>query len=78
MMKDSKYFRHRACVETWKEKNREYYLLQKKMLSSRPEYLAKRRDDYARSKLQTENLSPNKNGSETDQTIFRSSDCTRD
>ena len=78
-MKDSKYFKHRACVESWKERNRDYYLFQKRMLSSRPEYLAKRRDDYARSKLDKKDLSSNKiDGSEADQNILRSNNCTGD
>ena len=31
---------------TWKEANREYYLLQKRVLSSRPAYKAHRREMY--------------------------------
>ena len=33
-------------MTTWKEANREYYLLQKRVLSSRPAYKAHRREMY--------------------------------
>ena len=33
-------------MERWKQRNMEYYLAQKKFLSSRPEYLARRRELY--------------------------------
>ena len=36
----------RACVERWKLRNMEYYLAQKRLLSGRPEYLARRRELY--------------------------------
>ena len=36
----------RLAVEKWKEKNREYYLAQKRRLAHRPEYLAHRRQMY--------------------------------
>ena len=39
--------KRRQAVERWKCNNREYYLAQKRHLSSRPEYLAHRRDMYA-------------------------------
>ena len=38
--------RRRACVERWKLRNMEYYLAQKRALSGRPEYLARRREIY--------------------------------
>ena len=37
----------RAAVERWKSNNREYYLQQKRDLSSRPEYRARMRARYA-------------------------------
>ena len=37
----------RACAERWKQKNRAYYLEQKRRLAARPEYLAKRRQQHA-------------------------------
>jgi hypothetical protein len=43
---DEKWKSHRAAVERWKEKNREYYLEQKRRLAGRPEYLARRREFY--------------------------------
>ena len=46
MMRDVKWQKHRDSVEKWKNKNREYYLMQKRQLASRPEYLAKRREMY--------------------------------
>ena len=46
MMRDIKWQKHRDSVENWKNKNREYYLMQKRRLASRPEYLAKRREMY--------------------------------
>ena len=46
MMRDEKWQRHRSAVEKWKENNREYYLIQKRRLAGRPEYLAKRREMY--------------------------------
>ena len=38
--------KRRACVERWKLRNMEYYLAQKRLLSGRPEYLARRRELY--------------------------------
>ena len=38
--------RRRATVERWKAKNRDRYLEQKRQLSSRPEYKARRRELY--------------------------------
>ena len=38
--------KRRAAVERWKEKNRSYYLQQKRTLASRPESLARRREIY--------------------------------
>ena len=48
MLRDvkDKWLKHRDAVEKWKENNREYYLMQKRMLASRPEYLAIRRERY--------------------------------
>ena len=46
MVRDIKWQKHRDSVEKWKSKNREYYLMQKRQLASRPEYLAKRREMY--------------------------------
>ena len=37
-----------ASKAKWREQNREYYLLQKKYLASRPEYLARRRERRAK------------------------------
>ena len=45
--------KRRAAVESWKKRNYEYYLLQKRLLSHRPEYLAHRRDMY-RHKVENE------------------------
>ncbi len=42
-----KILKRRAAMERWKEKNREYYLQQKRDLSARPEYRAKMRARYA-------------------------------
>ena len=39
-----------ASKAKWRENNREYYLLQKRQLASRPEYLARRRELWAQSK----------------------------
>ncbi len=44
---DDTILKRRQAVERWKTNNREYYLAQKRHLSSRPEYLAHRRDMYA-------------------------------
>ena len=38
--------KRRAAVESWKTRNRDYYLAQKRKLASRPEYLAHRRTVY--------------------------------
>ena len=38
--------KRRLAVEKWKEKNKEYYLAQKRRLAHRPEYLAHRRQMY--------------------------------
>ena len=38
--------KRRLAVEKWKERNREYYLDQKRRLAHRPEYLARRRQMY--------------------------------
>ncbi len=48
MKKDAeeRWISHRAAVERWKSKNREYYLWQKRVLAGRPEYLQKRREQY--------------------------------
>ena len=45
-MRDTQWQKHRDAVEKWKENNREYYLMQKRRLAARPEYLAKRREMY--------------------------------
>ena len=42
--------KRRATVESWKIRNREYYLKQKRELASRPIYLAHRRDIYQQRK----------------------------
>ena len=42
--------RLRARQERWKRDNRETYLEQKRQLSRRPEYMARRRQTYARKK----------------------------
>ena len=73
MVRDVKWQKHRDAVERWKEKNREYYLAQKRRLASRPEYLAKRRENY-RVRKNAENyfLSTNKiNDSTGHESIFR-------
>lgn len=41
-----KMLKRRAAVERWKVRHREYYLRQKRELSSRPEYRAKVRARY--------------------------------
>ena len=38
--------KRRAAVEKWKAANRQVYLLQKRQLSARPEYKARRREMY--------------------------------
>ena len=38
--------KRRAAVELWKAKNRDRYLEQKRQLSARPEYKARRRELY--------------------------------
>ena len=45
-IRDLRWLKHRACVESWKARNREHYLLQKRMLAGRPEYLQRRREMY--------------------------------
>ena len=45
-IRDLRWQKHRACVEDWKARNRERYLLQKRMLAGRPEYLERRREMY--------------------------------
>ena len=52
---EDKLLKHRDAVEKWKENNREYYLMQKRMLAARPEYLAIRRERY-RVRKNDENL----------------------
>ena len=46
LVKDTNWAKHRRSVELWKVRNRQYYLCQKRRLSSRPEYLAHRREMY--------------------------------
>ena len=46
--------KHRICQEAWKDKNREYYLFQKRQLACRPEYLEHRRAMYKRSRSTSE------------------------
>ena len=48
MLRDikDKWLKHRDAVEKWKENNREYYLMQRRILAARPEYLAIRRERY--------------------------------
>ena len=46
--------KHRICQEAWKERNREYYLFQKRQLACRPEYLEHRRSMYKRSRSTSE------------------------
>ena len=57
MLRDikDKWLKHRDSAERWKENNREYYLMQKRMLASRPEYLAIRRERY-RARKNDDNL----------------------
>ena len=52
MLRDQKWSKHRAAVERWKSRNREYYLAQKRFLAARPEYLALRRERYRAKKEQ--------------------------
>lgn len=47
MTSQERWRRKRACQEAWKHNHREAYLAQKRELSRRPEYLAKRRMMYA-------------------------------
>ena len=62
-MELSKLQKRRAAVESWKERNREYYLAQKKYLQSRPEYLAHRREVYrAKRELFLKDHEPPKRG----------------
>ena len=42
-----KLLKSRAAVRRWKQKNREYYLQQKRDASARPEYRARMRQRYA-------------------------------
>ena len=57
MLRDvkDKWLKHRDAVETWKKNNREYYLMQKRILAARPEYLAIRRERY-RARKNDDNL----------------------
>ena len=78
MMRDIKWQKHRLAVERWKENNREYYLEQKRRLASRPEYLARRREQYrVRKNTQKYFLSTNKlTDDETrHEIIFGQHDC---
>ena len=56
--------KRRAAVERWKAQHREYYLAQKRALSSRPEYRARRREIYKeqRAALIADGLAPRKRG----------------
>ena len=60
-VRDEKWVKRRTAVERWKENNRGYYLEQKRQLAGRPEYLAWRREKYARSKAERLNLGGDKN-----------------
>ena len=52
--------RMRVRQERWKRDNREAYLEQKRQLSRRPEYVAYRRQTYARKRAEAlERLGPN-------------------
>ena len=46
----TRWARHRVAVERWKDRNRAYYLEQKRRLAQRPEYLQRRREKYAQSR----------------------------
>ncbi len=46
--------------ELWKARNRAHYPAQKRRLAARPEYLARRRERYARSKDRAKDLSTRK------------------
>ena len=59
-VRDEKWEKRRAAVERWKIKNRGYYLEQKRRLAGRPEYLAWRREKYARSKVEQPDLGGDK------------------
>ena len=57
-MEAEKKQKHRAASEQWKRLNYEYYLMQKRILSSRPEYKAHRRMKY-REKIQSLRMKEN-------------------
>ena len=59
-----KILKRRAAVERWKSNNREYYLQQKRDLSSRPEYRARMRARYAEQQrdLKEAGIAPRKMG----------------
>ena len=56
--------RHLQQMKDWKALSRDYYLFQKRIVSSRPEYLAVRRQHWAdkRDKLIEEGVLPKKQG----------------
>ena len=58
----TRWARHRFAVERWKDRNRAYYLEQKRRLAQRPEYLKRRRELYglrrARQRDESDALSP--------------------
>ena len=58
----TRWARHRFAVERWKDRNRAYYLEQKRRLAQRPEYLQRRRELYklrrARQRVESDALSP--------------------
>ncbi len=76
MMKDEKWQTHRDAAGKWKDKNREYYLWQKRCLAGRPEYLLKRREQYKVLKILRKIISPHINyDSARLETISRQRDC---
>ena len=77
-VEQTRWMKHRMACERWKRANYAYYLAQKRECAHRPEYLAHRREMYARSKagkndLSTKQISLNGN-SEANETTDRQID----
>jgi hypothetical protein len=63
----AKILQRRSACERWKQRNREYYLEQKRRLAARPEYKAHRREMYKQKvdELKQLGLLPRKRGRPT-------------
>ena len=63
----AKILQRRSACERWKQRNREYYLEQKRRLAARPEYKAHRREMYKQrvGELKQLGLLPRKRGRPT-------------